>query len=128
MLTFEQLQQFVLGNIGLIEINREAILDARNRAAKFLVIQAHLNDHLKILDDLMVKASTEEKAMYAQAILTAGGKNVTEAKIIAEANPDYCRARESIELIKSEHNWTKRHFDIFENAHVMFRQIAAEKG
>lgn len=128
MLSFEEIQKLVLDHIGLVEINRDAIIDARNRAAKFLVIQAHLSEHLKVLDDVMVKASTEEKAMYAQAILGAGGKNVTEAKIIAEANPEYCRSRETIELIKSEHNWAKRHFDIFENAHVMFRQIASEKG
>lgn len=128
MLTFEALQALVMEHINLIEINRDAIIDARNRAAKFLVVQAHLNDHLKVLDDVMVKASTEEKAQYAQAMLNAVGKNVTENKIQAEADPAYNGARESVELIKSEHNWTKRHFDIFENAHVMFRQIAAEKG
>lgn len=124
---FEALQALVLRHIGEIEINRDAIIDARNRAARFLVVQAHLNDHLKILADVKVKASTAEKAMYAQAILTAGGKNVTEGKIIAEANPVYAQARETIELIDSEFNWTKKHYEIFENAHVLFRQISNER-
>ena len=124
---FDQLQALVLKHIGEIEINRDAIIDARNRAARFLVIQAHLNDHMKLLADVKVKASTEEKAKYAQAILTAGGKNVTEGKIIAEANPMYAQARESVELVDSEYNWTKKHYEIFENAHIMFRQIASEK-
>lgn len=124
---FDQLQALVLKHIGEIEINRDAILDARNRAARFLVIQSHLNDHMKILADVKVKASTEEKATYAQAILSAGGKNVTEGKIIAEANPIYAKARETVELIDSEFNWTKKHYEIFENAHIMFRQIASER-
>lgn len=128
MLEFDALQKLVLDNIGLIEINREAIIEARSRAARFLIIQAQLNDHLKVLDDVMVKATTQEAATYAQALMKQAGKNVTENKINAEADPEYCAARESSEMIKSEHNWTKRHYDIFENAHVMFRQIAAEKG
>lgn len=123
---FIDLQKLVLQYIGLIEIDREAIIDARNRAAKFLVIQAHLNQHLKILEDVKVKASTEEKATYAQALMKQSGKNVTENKINAEADPDYTRAREAVELIASEHNWTKRHYEIFENAHIMFRQISQQ--
>jgi hypothetical protein len=128
MLEFNALQELVMSHIGMIEIDRNAIIEARSRAARFLVIQSHLNDHLKILDDVMVKASTQEKASYAQAILVAPGKNVTEQKVHAEADPMYVQAREACELVKSEHNWTKRHYEIFENAHVMFRQIAAEKG
>lgn len=123
---FDQLQKLVMDNINLIEINRDAIIDAKNRAAKFLVIQAHLNDHLKLLEDVKVKASTEEKATYAQALMKQSGKNVTENKINAEADPDYTRAREAVELIGAEHNWTKRHYEIFENAHIMFRQISQQ--
>src|SRR5690606_26106666 len=99
MMEFNDLQRLVLDSINLIEINRDAIIDAKNRAAKFLVIQAHLNDHLKLLEDVKVKASTEEKATYAQALMKQSGKNVTENKINAEADPDYIRAREAVELI-----------------------------
>lgn len=128
MYTLEQLQELINKHLDLIEINRDAIIEARSRAAIFLVVQSHLSNHLKTLEDAEVKASTIEKASYAQAILAAGGKNVTESKIQAEADPVYAEARETIELIKSELNWVKKHFDIFNNAHILFRQIAAEKG
>jgi hypothetical protein len=127
MLDYQQLQELVNKYLDLVEIDRDAILDARNRAAKFLIVQSHLSNHLKLLEDTKVKASTIEKASYAQAMGSAGGKNVTENKISAEADPGYTNAREVVERIDAELNWTKRHFDIFENAHVMFRQIAAER-
>lgn len=126
MLTLEQIQDLVYRHLDLVEINANAFVEARERAAKFLVIQAHLANHMKTLDDVKVKASTIEKATYAQAMMHQAGKNVTENKINAEADPEYAAAREAVELIDAEINWTKRHYDIFGNAHVMFRQIAIQ--
>ena len=127
MLTFEQLEELVAKHIDLVEVTSSAIIEARERAAKFLVIQAHLTNHLKQLDDIKVKVSTESSAQYAQALMRQSGKNVTENKINAEADPEYARARETTELVESEHNWTKRHFEIFDNAHIMFRQISQQQ-
>lgn len=127
-MNFEDIQKLVLEHISLIEIDRDAIIDARSRAARFLIIQAKLNDHLKVLEDIKVNASTEEKATYAQALMSQTGKNVTENKINAEANPEYAKTREVAERIDSEVNWTKKHYEIFGNAHVMFRQISAQAG
>ena len=89
-----------------------------------MVIQCFLADHLKVLEDTKVKASTIEKATYAQVLLGASGKKVTEVKIIAQGDPAYSASRESVELIDAELNWTKKHFDIFNNAHIMFRQYS----
>lgn len=127
MLTLEELQKLVNDHLSLVEINKNAYNEARERTALFLVIQAHLANHLKSLEDVKVKVSTVEKATYAQALLEAGGKNVTENKINAEASPAYAASRESVELVDSEINWTKRHYEIFGNAHIMFRQIASQQ-
>jgi hypothetical protein len=127
MLTLEQLQAMVDKHLDLVEIDTVAFTQSRERAARFLVIQAHLANHMKILDDVKVKASTIEKATYAQAMMSQSGKNVTENKINAEADPNYAAARESVELVDAEINWTKRHYDIFGNAHVMFRQISMQQ-
>lgn len=126
MMSFEQIETYVGNHIDLIEITPAAIVDSKSRSAKFLVIQALLSNHLKALQDAKVKVSTSEKATYAQAILGASGKNVTENKIMAEANPRYAEQREAMEMIDSEVNWTKQHFDIFNNAHIMFRQYSKE--
>lgn len=128
MLSIEDLQRLVSEHIGLVEINKNAFQEARERAAKFLVIQAHLANHLKEIDDIKVKASTLEKAQYAQSLMSQTGKNITENKILAEADPKYANSRESVELVDSEINWTKKHYEIFGNAHVMFRQISMQQG
>lgn len=123
---FEQLQALVMENIDLIEVSPSGIVLSKERAAKFLTIQALLSNHLKMLQDAKAKVSTLEKATYAQAIVIADGKNITEKKVQAEANPQYSVQRENLELIDSEVNWTKQHYDIFANAHVMFRQYSRE--
>lgn len=128
MLTLEQLEKLVMDHIDLVEIDANAFGQARERAAKFLVIQAHLANHMKLLDDTKVKASTIEKAQYSQSLMSQSGKNVTENKINAEADPRYSATRESVELIDSERDWVKRHYEIFGNAHVMFRQISMQNG
>ena len=128
MLTFEQLEKLVMDNIDLVEVNPNAFNESRERAARFLVIQAHLSNHMKLLDDVKVKASTIEKAQYSQSVMSQSGKNVTENKLHAEADPAYATARESVEMITSERDWVKRHFEIFGNAHVLFRQFAAQNG
>lgn len=128
LLSLEQLEQIVMKHIDLIEIDQNAIIQSRERAAKFLVVQAHLANHLKALDDAKVKATTIEKAQYAQSLMSQSGKNVTENKILAEADPMYAQSRETIELIESERDWVKKHYDIFGNAHVQFRQISVQNG
>lgn len=128
LLSLEDLQKLVFSHIDLVEIDKNAFNQSRERAAKFLVVQAHLATHLKSLDDLKVKASTIEKAQYSQSLMSQSGKNITENKINAEADPIYAASRESVELIDSEISWTKRHFEIFANAHVMFRQISMQQG
>jgi hypothetical protein len=128
MLTLEQLEQLVMTHIDLVEVDRNAMSEARERAAKFLVVQAHLANHLKLLDDTKVKASTIEKAQYSQSLMSQNGKNVTENKINAEADPRYAASRESVELVDAERDWVKRHYEIFGNAHVMFRQISVQNG
>lgn len=127
MLTLEQLENMVNSYLDMVEVDSNAFTESRQRAAKFLVIQAHLANHLKLLEDVKVKASTIEKAQYAQAMMQQSGKNVTENKINAEADPKYAEAREALELVDAEINWTKRHYEIFGNAHVMFRQISMQQ-
>lgn len=121
---FVQLETMVHQHLDLIEITPAAIAESRARAAKFLIMQAVLNDHMKLLEDVKVKASTVEKATYAQVLMSFGEKKVTESKVLAQGDPNYALTRESVEMIDSELNWTKKHYDIFNNAHIMFRQYS----
>lgn len=122
----QQVTNLINEHIDLVEVNASALASSKDRAAKFLVIQAILATYLKGLEDGKAKLKTMVDATYAQSILGASGKNVTENKIIAEADPAYARVREGSEELDSEINWIKTHMKIFENAHILFRQFLRE--
>lgn len=126
MNTFEEVQALVTENLALIQMDPNAFTQARDRAAKFLVTQAILTSYLKGLQDARPKVQTLVDATYAQAIANSGGKNVTENKITAEADPNYTQYREAVESVDSEIHWVKTHMEIFFNAHLFFRQNSRE--
>lgn len=125
-MTFDEIQKIVNDHLDLICMDATGLARAKDRAATFLVVQAILSNHLKALRDAKPMISTVEKATYAQAMMDTTSKKVTENKITAEANPTYSKSREALELIDSEISWTKEHFEIFGNAHVLFRQHSKE--
>lgn len=126
-MTFEEVEQIVADHVGLIPMSAVALAQAKDRAAKFLVVQAILSNHLKTLRDAKPQASTMERASYAQCLMETTSKKVTENKIHVEANPKYTITREALELIDAEINWTKEHFEIFKDAHVLYRQNSKEQ-
>jgi hypothetical protein len=127
MLTFEQIEQIVSEHIELIPMTATGLAQAKDRAAKFLVVQAILSNHLKTLRDTKPQVSTMERASYAQCLFETTSKKITENKIHVEANPKYTVTREALELIDSEISWTKEHFEIFKDAHVLYRQNSKEQ-
>lgn len=126
MMSFPQIEEIVLEHVELIRIDSNAIAQGKERAGKFLVVEALLANHLKTLEDAKAQVSTLSNANYAQAMMSQNGKNVTENKILAESSPEYSQTRETLEKLDSEINWTKNHMKIFDNAHIMFRQYTRE--
>lgn len=125
-MTFHDLEKIVSEHIDLIEISATALASGKDRAAKFLVMEAILVNHLKTLEEGKAQLATLTNASYAQAMLMADGKNVTENKAKAENDPHYAQVREASEMIDAEINWVKNHMKIFDNAHVMFRQYTRD--
>lgn len=125
-MTFEEVEKYVSEHIDLIRVNATALAQGKERAGKFLVIQAILANHLKHLEDGKALVTTSVEATYAQVIMAASGKNVTENKITASADPRYTSQREGAEQLDAEINWVKTHMKIFDNAHLMFRQFSKE--
>lgn len=125
-LTFDQVEQAVLEHIDLIEISSSSLAQGKDRAAKFLIVQSLLSSYLKQVEEGKAKAQTLVSAEYATAIACADGKNITEKKQSAEADPKYTAVREKVEELDAEIRWLKTHIDIFQNAHVMFRQYTRE--
>ena len=125
-MNLEFIQKTIEDHLDLIEINAVALAQSRERAGKFLVVQAILTSYLKDLEEAQAKITTIREASYAQSIKMADGKNITEKKVEAEANPEYSSYREASERVAAEINWIKGHIKIFENAHILFRQSLRE--
>lgn len=125
-LTFDQIEQVVIEHVSMIEISSASLAEGKKRAAQFLVVQSLLSNYLKDIESAKAKINTESSAQYATALGSGGGKNVTENKINAEAHPSYTQARERQEEYDAEIRWLKTHIEIFQNAHLMFRQYTRE--
>lgn len=99
---------------------------AEDRATKFLVISSKLVNAKFFASEDKIKALSITKSIFAQVTKEAEGKNVTEKKLNAEANPDYQEAREYLEKIESKVDFLKAYISIFSDAHVFYRQLSKE--
>lgn len=125
-LNLQDVQKIINDHIELVEVNAKSMADAANRAAKFLVAQSILASFLKGFEDDKTKLESARLAQYAQSIRCTEGKNITEKKVYVEADPGYAATRELVEQIETIHSYIKTHMKIFDNAHVMFRQMSRE--
>lgn len=123
-LTIEQIEGIVERGVAEIAVTPASLADAAPRAGRFLTRVAVLTDFLKTVEEELPKYQTKVNMTYAQAILQAGGKNITEKKVEAEASPAYSLALEEQGAQQAKHNWVKNHIKNFENAHVLYRQFA----
>lgn len=96
------------------------------RALEFLVAMAKLSNLKKACEDAKIEASSLEKAVYAASIHRAGGKNITEKKVEAEADGEYMIARELFEKFEVLKSFIDAYYGIFENAHIMYRNLSKE--
>lgn len=123
-LSIEQVEAIVEKGVSEIAVNATSLADAAPRAGRFLVRVAVLSDFLRTVEDDLPKYQTKVNMTYAQAILQASGKNITEKKVEAEADPAYNAALEDQGKHKAMHNWVRNHIENFNNAHIMYRQFS----
>lgn len=123
---FDNLEQQVSEHIALIAITDKSIAESKERSAKFLIIQAILLNSLREINRDLAKFGVLRDATYATAIRDIGGKNITEKKINVIENQDYAENKQKFEEIEALRDWIKGHIKIFENAHVLYRNLNKE--
>jgi len=123
-----QLKDFISKCANLLELS-EGITpqEASKRAAKFLAAHAVLNEYKRQYKQEQIKATSLERAVYAQGMANDTAKNVTEKKAFAEASGSYIEARENLEAIQAELSYLQTYMDIFQNAHVFYRKLSNEE-
>lgn len=126
-MTRDEVNEFVENGVTEIAINAQSLVDAKPRAGRMLSRVAALTYYLRQLEEELPKLQTLVNAKYALAIQQASGKNITEKKVEAEANPEYTNAVEQKAELDAQRDWTKNFIKIFDNAHIMYRQFCREE-
>jgi len=117
------LQQF----IELLPVNKSiSAPEAERRAGQFLQVCAEITERRHFLSEDKIKLSTLQSVVYAEELSKATGKTVTENKVTVEAARAYTDAREALEFIENDINYLKAMYDIFNNGHLFYRNMAKE--
>lgn len=102
--------------------------EAEKRSSEFLVAMAIVAEYKHLLTQEKIKALSIQTAVYAQEMSKGAGKTMTQDKINAEASDEYTKAREDLEALDNDISYLKAHYDIFNNAHIFFRNLAKGDG
>ena len=122
ILTLAQVRDLVEKCIDLITVDAKGLAEAKERCAKFLTAQALMTNYMEVLEVEIGKHDAVTEAALSRAVSEADAKNVTEKKLLAQANPSYSRPKIKLSELKAQHTWLKTHMKIMENAHIMYRQ------
>lgn len=98
--------------------------EAERRAGEFLAAMASITNMKHDFSDEKIKLLSIQTAVYAQEMSKGTAKTVTENKMMAEASIEYTKAREELEKIENDISYLKAYFDIFNNAHIFYRNMA----
>lgn len=98
--------------------------EAEKRAGMFLQAQANITEYRHLLNEEKIRLQSVQSAVYAEELSKCTGKTVTENKVTVDASEAYQNAREDFERIDNDMAYLKAYYDIFNNAHVFYRQMA----
>lgn len=98
--------------------------DAEKRAGEFLHALAMITNFRHILGEEKIKLTSIQTAVFAEQMSKGTAKTVTENKLTAEASEEYTRAREELETVENNLSYLKAYYDIFNNGHLYYRQMA----
>ncbi len=123
---FEQIKALIEDHLDLIAYDSNSFKQASERTTKFLIVVSLLAEHRLDLEKRKSKIATMREAFYSHSINEAIGKNITEKKVEAEANVNYTTQREAVESLEAEISYCKTMMNVFECAHVTYRQMSRE--
>lgn len=98
--------------------------EAERRAGEFLSAMASITNYRHIFSEERIKFTTIQSVVYAEELSEGTAKTVTENKVTVEASPAYTEARESLERIENDINYLKAFYEVFNNAHIFYRNMA----
>jgi len=104
------------GSLSSVEYER--------RAGEFLAAMATITNVRHMLTADKIRLTSVQTAVYANQMSKGAAKTVTENKLNAEASEECLKAREELEGVENDITYLKAYYEIFQNAHVMYRNLA----
>ena len=98
--------------------------ESEKRASIFLHAMAQIINAKHELNEEKIKISSVHTATYAEQLSKGTKKTMTENKTEAEASVPFINSREALERIENDIAFLKAYYDVFNNAHVLYRQLA----
>lgn len=102
--------------------------DAEKRAATFLEAMANVATWRHELGEEKIRLTSTVSAVFHQMMAVAGGKTMTESKAKVEGSLEHSTVREELERIENDISYLKAYYDIFNNAHIFYRNMAKGDG
>lgn len=122
----QALKDNIDNHVELIKYSSRAMKESSERATSFLVMVALLADAKRACEEDKVKLNTIVLAAKAQAWSKATAVQVTEKKIMVDNDSMYNDLREALEQCEHDINQIKTYMEIFNNAHIAYRNFAKE--
>ena len=104
--------------------NSISFTEAEKRASMFLDVMATITEWRHALSEGKIKSLSVQNAVYAEELGKCTGSTITGNKVIVEASEAYTAAREEFEMTENDLSYLKAYFDIFNNAHIFYRNMA----
>jgi hypothetical protein len=98
--------------------------EAEKRAGVFLEAMAQITTMRHEFSEQKIKFLSVQTAVYSEELAKGTAKTMTENKVTAEASKAYETAREDLERIDNDLSYLRAYYDIFNNAHIFFRQLS----
>jgi len=125
-MNFDELKLYVEEKIKLVKSNPQKLKDPLDRTTEFLIVLGKLNDFRYNCECDKARIQTVTDALFKNAKDASDAKNITEKKVDATVNIEYTTARESLERVEAMIKWAKEATNIFNHAHLTYRQISKE--
>lgn len=121
----KEIKEFIDKHVAMLPVgNSVSFTQYETKAGDFLTALAKIADFRHIFSEDKIRLTSTHIAVYAEQMAKGTAKTVTENKLIAEASPEYIKAREDLESMENNIVYLKTFNDIFTNAHVLYRQLS----
>lgn len=103
--------------------DNKIMVNSEAKASRFLLAVAKLASIRDRLMNYKIKKDSLKSIAYAEAINNAPGTNAPTKQANAEAAPAYLNAAEEIAVIDNQLAYSKTMIDLFNNAHLLYRNL-----